>query len=99
VTCGAGVKQAAGRIRPAGRQLAIAGLRHELSSLAQILGPWVRIPLEALMSVCVYSVSVLSRAQVAALRRADPRPRNHTYCVEIEETEKAAEAQQRAVEP
>jgi hypothetical protein len=32
------------------------GLRHGLSSLARILGPWVRIPLEALMFVCVYSV-------------------------------------------
>jgi hypothetical protein len=35
------------------------GLRHELSSLARILGSWVRIPLKAWMSVCVYSVFVL----------------------------------------
>jgi hypothetical protein len=35
------------------------GLRHELSSLAQTLGSCVRIPLEAWMSVCVYSVFVL----------------------------------------
>jgi hypothetical protein len=35
------------------------GVRHELSSLARMLGPWVRIPLEAWMSVCVYSVFVL----------------------------------------
>jgi hypothetical protein len=35
------------------------GLRHELSSLARTLGSWVRIPLEAWMSVCVYSVFVL----------------------------------------
>jgi hypothetical protein len=35
-------------------------LRHELSSLARTLGPWVRIPLKAWMSVCVYSVFVLS---------------------------------------
>jgi hypothetical protein len=34
-------------------------LRHELSSLARTLGSWVRIPLEACMSVCVYSVFVL----------------------------------------
>jgi hypothetical protein len=34
-------------------------LRHELSSLARTLGSWVRIPLEAWMSVCVYSVCVL----------------------------------------
>jgi hypothetical protein len=47
-------------------------LRHELSSSAQTLGSWVRIPLEAWMSVCVYSVFILSGVQVAALRRADP---------------------------
>jgi hypothetical protein len=35
------------------------GLRHELSSPAQALGPWFRIPLEAWMFVYVYSVSVL----------------------------------------
>jgi hypothetical protein len=34
------------------------GLRHELSSLARTLGSWVRISLEAWMSVCVYSVFV-----------------------------------------
>jgi hypothetical protein len=34
-------------------------LRHELSSPAQTLGSWVRIPLEALMSVFVYSVFML----------------------------------------
>jgi hypothetical protein len=35
------------------------GLRHELSSLALTLGSWVRIPLKAWMSACVYSVFVL----------------------------------------
>jgi hypothetical protein len=35
------------------------GLRHEPSSPAQTLGSWVRIPLEAWMSACVYSVFVL----------------------------------------
>jgi hypothetical protein len=35
------------------------GLRHELSSPARKLGSWVRISLEALMSLCVYSVFVL----------------------------------------
>jgi hypothetical protein len=35
------------------------GLGHELSSLARTLGSRVRIPLEAWMSVCVYSVFVL----------------------------------------
>jgi hypothetical protein len=37
------------------------GLRHELSSPARKLGSWVRIPLEAWISLCVYSVcAVLS---------------------------------------
>jgi hypothetical protein len=35
------------------------GIRHELSSLARTLGSRVRIPLKALMSVCVYSVCVV----------------------------------------
>jgi hypothetical protein len=47
------------------------GLRHELSSLARTLGSWVRIPLKAWMSVCVYSVFVLSFVQVVAFRRAN----------------------------
>jgi hypothetical protein len=42
-----------------GRSLWPCGLRHELSSLARILGPWVRNRLKAWMSVCVYSVFVL----------------------------------------
>jgi hypothetical protein len=41
-------------------------LRHELSLPAQTLGSWVRVQL------CVYSVFVLSCAQVAAMRWADP---------------------------
>jgi hypothetical protein len=32
----------------------LRGLRHELSSLAQTLGSWVRIPLKAWMSVCAF---------------------------------------------
>jgi hypothetical protein len=35
------------------------GLRHELSSLSRMLGSWVRIPLKAWMSVCVYSMFML----------------------------------------
>jgi hypothetical protein len=35
--------------------------KHELSPLARTLGSWVRIPLEAWMSVCVYSVCVVLR--------------------------------------
>jgi hypothetical protein len=34
-------------------------LRHELSSLAQTLGLWVRIPLKAWMFIYVYSVFLL----------------------------------------
>jgi hypothetical protein len=48
------------------------GLRHELSALARTLRPWVRITLKAWMSVCVFSVFVLSCVYVEALRRADP---------------------------
>jgi hypothetical protein len=33
-------------------------LKQELSSSSRILGSWVRISLEAWMSVCVYSVCV-----------------------------------------
>jgi hypothetical protein len=51
------------------------GLRHELSSPIRTLGSWVRIPLEAWMSVWVYSVFVLSCGQVVTLRRADPQSR------------------------
>jgi hypothetical protein len=65
------------------------GLRHELSSLAQTLGSRVRISLEAWMSVCVYSVC-------AALCAGSGLA---TGCVKVQETEKAAKVQQRAVEP
>jgi hypothetical protein len=51
------------------------GLKHELSSLARTLGSWVRIPLKARMFMCVYSVFVLSCAQVVTLTRADPLPK------------------------
>jgi hypothetical protein len=46
------------------------------------------------MSVCVYSESVLSCVQVAALRQADP-PSKESYRVKYQETK----AQQRATEP
>jgi hypothetical protein len=54
------------------------GLRHEMSSPAQTLGSWVRIPLEACMSVCVYSVFILFCMSVAALLWADP-PSKESY--------------------
>jgi hypothetical protein len=41
------------------RSLCPRGLRHKLTSLDRTLGSWVRIPLTACMSVCVYSVFVL----------------------------------------
>jgi hypothetical protein len=43
-----------------------------------------RMPLEAWMSVCVYSVFVLSCVQVAALRRVDPQSKvSHRLCKNI----------------
>jgi hypothetical protein len=48
------------------------GLRHEPFSPARTQRSWVPIPLKAWMSVCVYSMFVLSCVQVVTLRRADP---------------------------
>jgi hypothetical protein len=48
------------------------GLRHEPSSLTRTLGSWVLNPPKAWISVCVYSVFMLFRVQVAAFRQADP---------------------------
>jgi hypothetical protein len=57
------------------------GLRHEQSSPAQTLGSWVRIPLEAWMSVCFYFVFVLFCLYVATLRRADsPSKESYRLC-------------------
>jgi hypothetical protein len=67
----------------------LRGLRHELSSLARILGSWIRIPLMAWMSVCVYSVFVLFCVQVAALRRADsPSKESYGLCKKIKKLKK-----------
>jgi hypothetical protein len=58
------------------------GLRHEHSSPARILGSWIRIPLEAWMSVCVYSVFVLLCVEVEALRQADsPSKESYRLCL------------------
>jgi hypothetical protein len=54
------------------------GLRHEISSPAQTLGSWVRIPLDAYTSVYVYSVFVLSCVPSYGLI---PHPRSPTDCV------------------
>jgi hypothetical protein len=53
-----------------------------MSSPTQTLESWVRNPLEAWMSVRVYSMFVLSCVQVAALRQAD-HPSVESYCLSI----------------
>jgi hypothetical protein len=51
------------------------------------------------MFMCVYSVFMLFCVQVAALRRADPPSKDSYRLYTDKKTEKAAKAQQRAVEP
>jgi hypothetical protein len=52
------------------------------------------------MSVCVYSVFVLSCVQVAALRRADHSSKeSYRLCKKYYGTKEEARAQKRAVEP
>jgi hypothetical protein len=51
------------------------------------------------MSVCVYSVFVLGCVHVAALQRTDPPSKESHRLCDDQETEKAANAQQGAVEP
>lgn len=55
----------------------LCGLRHEMSALVRILRSWVRIPLEACVSVCVYSVFALGSSLCDGLI---PQPRSHTNC-------------------
>jgi hypothetical protein len=50
------------------------------------------------MSVCIYSVFVLFCVQVLC-DGLIPRPRSSTDCVKVQETGKAANVQQQAVEP
>jgi hypothetical protein len=50
------------------------GLRQEMSSPAQTLGLWVRIPLEAWMFVCVYFC-------VFSCDGLIPRPKSSADCV------------------
>jgi hypothetical protein len=57
-------------------------LRHDLSSPARTLGSWIRIPLEAWMSVCAFILCFC--CPVCKQRRCDeliPRPRSPTDCV------------------
>jgi hypothetical protein len=49
------------------------------------------------MSVCAYSVFVLSCVQVVAFRRADP-PSKESYRAKEQETEKRPRSNKRAVE-
>jgi hypothetical protein len=50
--------------------------------------------------VCIYSVLMLSRVQVAALRQADPPSRkSYRMCKDDYKTEEETRARQRAVEP
>jgi hypothetical protein len=51
------------------------------------------------MSVCVYSVFVLSCVQIAALRRADPRSKeSYRLCKTDQETKNAVKVQQKGAE-
>jgi hypothetical protein len=71
-----------------------------MSSLARTLGSLVRNPLKTWMSVCVYSVFVLSCVQVATLRRADHSFKEfYRLCKKDYETKKKVRVQQRAVQP
>jgi hypothetical protein len=53
-------------------------LRHEPSSPDRTLGSWVRIPLNAWMSVCIYFIFMLFCVLTAALQQADP-PSEESY--------------------
>jgi hypothetical protein len=72
----------------AGRSQYPCSLRHELSSPAQTLEPWIRIPLEAWMSVlCVFILCVPCDGLITC-------PRSRTDCVKDQET-KMAKVQQK----
>jgi hypothetical protein len=69
-------------------------MRHELPSPVQRHGPWSRVPLEAWMPVCVYSVLVLTCVLVWALWKADS-----TFKVSYRPCIKNDKVPQRAVDP
>jgi hypothetical protein len=63
--------------------LQISARSKALTSLpVQTLRSWVRMPLETWISVCIFSVFVLSCVYVAALRLADP-PSKESYRLRI----------------
>jgi hypothetical protein len=57
------------------------GKIYELSSLARTLRSWVRIPLNAWMSVCVYSVLCCPVCRWRPCNGLIARPRSPTVCV------------------
>jgi hypothetical protein len=57
------------------------GLRDEISSPAQTLGSWVRIPLETWLSVRLYYVSVFFCVGSGIATGLIPRPRGPTDCL------------------
>jgi hypothetical protein len=80
--------------------VAASSIRHEPYSPAWTLGSWVQIPLEAWMSVCVYSVFVLSCVQVAALQQADPLSKeSYRLCKKTKELRSGQGPTKRAVKP
>jgi hypothetical protein len=58
------------------------GLRHEPSSPAPTLGSWVQILLQAGMSVCVYSVFVLSCVGSGLATGWSPSKESYRLCIE-----------------
>jgi hypothetical protein len=57
------------------------GLKHEPSWPARTLGSWVRIPLEAWMSVCIFLYLRYSVCRQGLCDGLIPRPRSPTDCL------------------
>jgi hypothetical protein len=56
-------------------------LRHELSSPPRTLGSWIRIPLKACISVCIYSLFVLRSSFATSLSPVQGVLLSCIYCV------------------